>query len=103
MAGRRQGQAVLVRPVAQQRVGDLDQAAGAVAHQRVGADRAAMVEVDQDLQARADDVVRLAALDVGDEADAARVVLVARVVQSWSRRGAHHHGAYNRLRRASMA
>ena len=39
-------------PMAQQRVRHLDQAAGAVADQRVGADRAAMVEIDQDLQAR---------------------------------------------------
>ena len=35
-------------------------------------DRAAMVEIDQDLQALRDDVVRLSALDVGDKADAAR-------------------------------
>ena len=40
-----------VGPVAQQGVGDLDQAARAVAHQRVGAHRAAVVEVDEDLQA----------------------------------------------------
>ena len=53
VAGRRQVDARLARPVAQQRVGDLDQAAGAVAHQRVGADRAAVVEIDQDLQALA--------------------------------------------------
>ena len=82
VAGRRQVDAGLLRPVAQQRVGRLDHAAGAVADQRIGADGAAMVEVDQDLQALADDVMRLAALDVGHEADAARVVLVARVVQS---------------------
>ena len=81
VAGRRQVDARLARPVAQQGVGDLDQAAGAVAHQRVGADGAAVVEIDQDLQALADDVVRLPALDVGHEADAARVVLVARVVK----------------------
>ena len=58
-------------------VGDLDQDAGAVAHQLVGADRAAVVEVLEDLQALLDDVVRLAALDVGHEADAAGVVLRA--------------------------
>ena len=60
VAGRRQVDAGLARPVAQQGVGRLDQAAGAVADQRIGADRAAMVEIDQDLQALADDVVGLA-------------------------------------------
>ena len=53
VAGRRQVDACLARPVAQQGVGDLDQAARAVADQRVGADGAAVVEVDQDLQALA--------------------------------------------------
>ena len=39
-------------------VRDLDQDAGAVAHQLVGADRAAVVEVGQDAQALLDDAVR---------------------------------------------
>jgi hypothetical protein len=56
-----------------------------------------MIQVDQDLQPALDDVVRLSALDVDDEAHAARVMLVARIVQSWSRRGSHH-GALDRLR-----
>ena len=38
-------------------IGNLDQDAGAIAHQRVGAHRAAMVEIDQELQALADDVM----------------------------------------------
>ena len=59
---------------------DLDQNAGAVACQRIGADRAAMGEVAQDLQALLDDGVALRALDVRDEADAAGVVLVGRIV-----------------------
>ena len=54
VAGGRQVEALAVGPVAQQGVGDLDQAAGAVADQRVGADGAAVVEVDQDLQAAGD-------------------------------------------------
>ena len=41
-----------------------------------------MVEVLEDLQPLLDDAVRLLALDVGDEADAAGIVLVARVVQA---------------------
>ena len=40
------------------------------------------VEVLQDLQAIRDDVVRAAALQVGDEADAAGIVLVARIVEA---------------------
>ena len=81
-ARRRQHQAALLGPVAQQRVRGLHQAAGAVADQRIGADRAAMVEIDQDLQPAADDVVRFSALDVDDKADAARVMLVAWIVKS---------------------
>jgi hypothetical protein len=72
-------------------VRDLDQDAGAVAEQRVRAGRPAMVQVQQDLQTLLDDVVALRPLDVGDEADAAGVVLVGRVVQascSWA-------GSYN--------
>ena len=82
VAGFRQGQFIFRRPVAQQFVGDLDQAAGAVANQRIGTDRAAMVEVDQNLQALANDLVRFLALDIGDEAHAACIVLVARVVEA---------------------
>jgi hypothetical protein len=81
-------------------VGDLDQDAGAVAHQRVGADRAAMIQVAQDQQALLDDVVALAALDVGDETHAAGIVFVGRVVQTLRVRLSHvlhsRHGE-NRL------
>ena len=38
-----------------QRVGNLNQDAGAIAHQRVGAHRAAMIQIDEKLQALADD------------------------------------------------
>ena len=76
--------AVRARPIVEQGVGHLDQAAGAVAHQRIGADRAAMVEVLQDLQTLGDDVVRFSAFDVHDEADAARVVLVSGIVKALS-------------------
>ena len=63
-------------------VRDLHQDAGAVAHARIGADRAAMLEIAQDAQAVLDDLVRLAALDVGDEADAAGVLVERRIVQA---------------------
>ncbi len=62
-------------------VGNLDQDAGAVAHQPIGADRAAVVQVLKDLQTLLDDRVRLAAGNVGDEADAAGIVLVGGRIQ----------------------
>ena len=68
------GAVVLVR--------NLDQDARPVAHQLVGTHRAAVVEVLENLQALLDDAVGLLPLDVGDEADAAGVMLAARVVQA---------------------
>ncbi len=56
-------------------VRDLNQDAGAVAHARVRAGRAAMLEIAENAQAVLDDLVRLAALDVGDEADAAGILV----------------------------
>ena len=58
-------------PAAIQRVGQLDQDARAVAEQRVGANRAAVVEVLQDLQRLGDDRMAFPALDMGDEAHTA--------------------------------
>src|SRR5690606_33284260 len=49
---------------------------------RVGADRPTVIEVDQDLQSGLDDLVRLLAFDIGDEAHAARVVFVAGVIET---------------------
>jgi len=66
-------------------VRDLQQDAGAVAHTRIGADRAAMLEIAENLQPILDDLVRLVAFDVGDESDAAGVVLEARIVQTGGR------------------
>ena len=74
--------ALLGHLFAVQRVGQLDQDAGAVAHQLVGAHCAAMVQVLEDLQALLDDGVALLALDVGHEADAAGVVLVGAGIQT---------------------
>ncbi|AJX01694.1 hypothetical protein BM45_3124 [Burkholderia mallei] len=81
-AGRRQRHVLPGHLLAVERVRNLDQDARAVAHQRIGADRAAVIEVLEDLQALLDDFVALLALDVSDEADAAGVVLVLRVVQT---------------------
>jgi hypothetical protein len=85
VARRRQRQPGAFRPLAVERVGDLQQDAGAVAEQRVGADRAAVVEVGKDLERLRDDPVRLRSLDVGDKAHTARVMLVARIVQALRR------------------
>jgi hypothetical protein len=65
-----------------QLVRQLDQDARTVAHQLVGTDRAAVVEVLEDLQPLLDDRVRFLALDVGHETDTARVVFVRRVVET---------------------
>ena len=67
-------------------VRDLDQDAAAVAHHRIGADGAAVGEVPEDREPLLDDGVRLHVLHVGDEADAAGVLLVLRVVESLARR-----------------
>ena len=67
-------------------VRDLHQDARAVAGQRVGAGRAAMGEVLEDLQAMLDDRVAAAAFQIGDEADAAGIVLALRIVESLRRR-----------------
>ena len=80
-AGRRQREAELVRLLGEELVRDLHQDAGAVAGARIGADRAAMLEIAQDRERVLDDLVRLAALDVGDEADAAGILVERRIVE----------------------
>ncbi len=67
---------------------DLHQDAGAVARARVGADRAAVLQIAQDGERVLDQLLRLAALDVGDEADAAGILLERRIVKSLRRRQA---------------
>ena len=65
-----------------QRVGQLDQNTGAVAHEFVGSDRAAMVQILQDLQRILDDVVGLEALDIGDKAHPTGIMLIGLCVQA---------------------
>ena len=86
VSGRRQRDAVLRQLLAEEAVRDLRKQAGAVAHQRIGADRAAMRQVLEHGEAVADDLVRLDALHVRDEADAAGIVLAARIVEAVERR-----------------
>jgi hypothetical protein len=49
-----------------------------------------MVEIDKDAQALTDEIVRFATLDVGDEADTARIMFVARIVKALSGRKIAH-------------
>ena len=61
---------------------DLDENAAAVAQLRVGADSTTMIEIEQDLQALLHDAVRLAIMHVGDEADTAGIVFMARIEEA---------------------
>ena len=81
LAGRRQRHALLGHFFAVQRVGDLDQDAGPVAHELVGTDGAAVVDVLEDLERLGDDVMALLAFDMGHEAQAASVMLVGGGIQ----------------------
>ena len=82
LAGGRQGEAELGALAGEELVRNLDEDAGAVAGFRVAAAGAAVGQVDENLDALDDDVVGFLALDAGDEANSAGIVLMARVVQS---------------------
>jgi hypothetical protein len=66
----------------------LHQDAGAVAGARIGPYRPAVLEVEQDGQRILDDLMRLASLDVGNEADAAGILVACRVIEPARRRNA---------------
>src|SRR6185437_2884667 len=93
MAGPGQRHAGTLGPIAQQRVRYLDEAAGPVTDQRIGAYGATVVEIYEELQALGDDFMGFFALDAGDESDAARVMLVAGVVQTLFRRRSGHRAS----------
>ena len=78
----RQGHALRRHLLAVERIGQLDQDTRAVAHQLVGTDGAPMVQIFQNLQRILDDVMRLGALDVGHEADAAGIVFLGGRIQT---------------------
>ncbi len=86
IAGLRQGHAGLGRPFAQQQVGNLDQAARAIAHFGIGAHRAAMIQIDKELKALRDDIMGFFAFDIGDESHTAGVMLVGGVIKPLLRR-----------------
>jgi hypothetical protein len=73
---------VEVHDGAQEGVGHLRQDAGAVTGTRVGADRAAVLEVAQRLERELDDVVAGLAAERGDHRQAAGVLLERRVVHA---------------------
>src|SRR6185503_7779296 len=56
-------------------VRNLHQDSGAVAHARIGAGGAAVFQIAEYAQAVFDDQMRLTALDVGDESDAAGILV----------------------------
>ena len=82
VAGRRQFEAELGRLLGEEFVRRLHQDAGAVAGARIGADRAAMLEIEQDGQRVLDDLVRFAALDVGNKSDPAGIFFQRRIEQA---------------------
>ncbi len=86
LADRRQRQSLRAAHAAQKAVGKLDQNARAVALQRIGAGGATVREVLEDRKRLRDDRVALLALDVGDESQAAGVVLIRRIVNPLPRR-----------------
>ena len=86
LADGRQREALRPAHLAQEPVGELDQDAGAVTLQRVGAGRAAMRQVPEDREPLRDDRVPLLALDVGNEAQATGVVLLRGIVESLAQR-----------------
>src|SRR5580704_2776528 len=85
-AGLRQLEADLGGLALEEGVRNLHQDAGAVAGARIGADRAAMLEVAENAERVGDDPMRLLALDVGDEADAAGILFQRGVVKTFRRR-----------------
>ena len=71
------------KPVAlagQEGVRCLEENAGPVARGRFAAARAAVLQVEQDLNGLVDQFMRLAILEVHDETDAARIVFVRRII-----------------------
>src|SRR5208282_5215094 len=81
-AGLRQIHSQLGALVAEEGMRNLNEDAGAVASLRVAAGCATMGEVDEDLEALADNLVTLLALDVRDQPHAAGIVFIARMIEA---------------------
>ena len=67
-------------------VRNLDQNARAVAGLRIAAAGAAVRQINQNLNALEDDVVRFAPGNIGHETDAAGIVFLLRIIETLSRR-----------------
>ena len=63
-------------------VRDFHQNARAIAGARIGADRAAMLKIAQDVQSVGNDLVRTLAFDVGNKADAAKILFERGIVKT---------------------
>ena len=61
---------------------DLDQNPSAVARLRVAARRPAVRQIDQHLQALADNVVAANAANIGDQPHSTRIMFIPRVIES---------------------
>ncbi len=82
----RQRHALSRHLLAEEAIRDLHENAGAVTHQRIGTNSTAVGQIFQNEEAIANDLVRLLALHMGDEADAAGIVFVARIIETLLRR-----------------
>jgi hypothetical protein len=98
LAGGREGEAELGTLAGEELVRDLDQDAGSVAGLGVAAASAAVRQVDQNLNALDDNVVRFLAFDIGDEADTAGVAFLGWVIETlWLWQAARHKGVIHRI------
>ncbi|MND25058.1 hypothetical protein D3C80_154850 [compost metagenome] len=78
----RQGHTLARHFLAEKAVGDLHENARTIAHQRISADSTAMRQVFKNEQAVLDDLVGFLTLHMGNKADAAGIVLIARIVKT---------------------
>ena len=81
-SGLRQNDAQFFGLLREKFVRNLDKNAAAVAKLRIGADGAAMIQIEQDLKAHLDDVVAGRVMQIGDEADAAGIMFLGGIVKA---------------------
>jgi hypothetical protein len=103
--GWRQLDSLLGHLLAEEGIRNLDQDPGTVAHQWIGTDRSAVIQVLQDQQALLDDRVTFLAPDVRYKTDATGIVLVGWVVKPLPFRygGIHHARILTKQRRGTHA
>ena len=85
-AGGGQGEAFFGAFAREKSVGDLNKESGAVAGLRIAATGSAVRQIDEDLDALGNDIVRFVAVDVHHEANPAGIAFVGRIVQALRRR-----------------